>query len=199
MPLLLELFCGTKSVGKVASEYGYDVLSVDIDAKCKPDVCIDIMQFDYLQYEPGHFDIIWASVPCNTFSKYNLCNYTREVILQRQRKYGLPLLNKTLEIIDHLQPRLYCIENPRGMMHNYIDEKVYPKFQADYCQYGCEYRKPTNFWTNRANIELKICKGIYCKSANPVNRRRHLSCVSKTPLSVRYSIPPDLIRVLCFE
>jgi adenine-specific DNA methylase len=38
MVKLLELFAGTQSVGKVAKEMGYDVVSVDLCKKYKPDI-----------------------------------------------------------------------------------------------------------------------------------------------------------------
>ena len=44
---LLELFSGTKSVGKVAEQLGYDVVSLDLkDA----DINCDIMNWNYTVY-----------------------------------------------------------------------------------------------------------------------------------------------------
>ena len=66
---VLELFSGTESVGKVARALGYDVISLDLtDAT----ICCDIMEWDYKTFSAGYFDIIWASPPCNTFSKMRL-------------------------------------------------------------------------------------------------------------------------------
>ena len=71
---VLELFSGTESVGKVARALGYDVISLDlIDAT----ICCDIMEWDYKTFSVGYFDIIWASPPCNTFSKMRLSNVGR--------------------------------------------------------------------------------------------------------------------------
>ena len=65
---LLELFSGTKSVGKVAERLGYDVTSLDLkDA----DINIDILNWDYHQYQPKHFDVIWASPTCTEYSRAN--------------------------------------------------------------------------------------------------------------------------------
>ena len=46
-PRLLDLFTGTGSVARVAEELGYEVHTLDIDRRCKPDICADILEFDY--------------------------------------------------------------------------------------------------------------------------------------------------------
>jgi hypothetical protein len=71
---VLELFSGTGSVSKVCDELGYEVISVDISNKfSQPTFLCSILDFDYRQYEVGHFDIIWASPPCATFSHFQIC------------------------------------------------------------------------------------------------------------------------------
>ena len=64
---LLELLSGTVSVGNVAIERGYEVVSVDRDMpvthKC------DILTWDFRQYPPKHFDVLWASPPCTEHSR----------------------------------------------------------------------------------------------------------------------------------
>ena len=47
MPRLLELFSGTKSVSKVAKALGWETISLDIDPKFDPDLCMDILDFNY--------------------------------------------------------------------------------------------------------------------------------------------------------
>ena len=63
---LLELFSGTKSVGKVAEKLGYDVISLDLK---NADINCDMLDWDYIIYEHGYFDVAWASPPCTEYSQ----------------------------------------------------------------------------------------------------------------------------------
>jgi 23S rRNA G2069 N7-methylase RlmK/C1962 C5-methylase RlmI len=60
---ILELFSGTQSVSKAAKNMGCDVISLDMDFRTKPDIVADILHWDYKSYQPGQFDLIWASPP----------------------------------------------------------------------------------------------------------------------------------------
>ena len=44
---LLEIFCGTKSIGKVFEKNGWEVYSVDLEERFEPTECVDILDFDY--------------------------------------------------------------------------------------------------------------------------------------------------------
>ena len=63
---LLELFSGTRSVGKVAETLGFDIVSLDLK---NADIECDITDWDCTIYEPKHFDVIWASPPCTEYSR----------------------------------------------------------------------------------------------------------------------------------
>ena len=89
---VLELFSGTHSVGKVAKELGYEVLSLDMDGNA--DINIDILDWDYKQYPVGYFDIVWASPPCNTFS-----NLRRSWIGRKLKYFGDVIV--TAEMLDN--------------------------------------------------------------------------------------------------
>ena len=60
---LLELFAGTGSVGKEWERLGLgEVVSVDVSGKFgEPTYCVDILEWDYKAFPPGHFDAVWAS------------------------------------------------------------------------------------------------------------------------------------------
>ena len=49
---LLELFSGTKSVGKVAQQFGFDVVSLDLK---NADINCNILEWDYKTVSRGLF------------------------------------------------------------------------------------------------------------------------------------------------
>tara|TARA_R110000824_G_scaffold61321_2_gene163159 strand:+ start:31 stop:729 length:699 start_codon:yes stop_codon:yes gene_type:complete len=206
---VLELFSGTGSVGKICNEYNYDCVSVDITDKLHPVThLVDILKWDYTIYEPGHFDMIWASPPCASFSSLLFLSKTKEQIQQKMNTVGIPLLAKAIEIIDYFKPKYYFIENPKtGRMKNYITELPY--YDITYCKYGFSYFKPTRIWTNLENFKPKYCrKTTYCnhklefgKHQNHIGGTRK-NANGKFPgytgknfkLAEKYQIPPNLIR-----
>ena len=54
---MLDLYSGTHSVGNVAQELGYNVTSLDLQGA---DIECNVLEWNYTDYEPGYFDIIWA-------------------------------------------------------------------------------------------------------------------------------------------
>lgn len=152
---ILELFSGTGSFGKSFEGVSCEIVSVDIVKKFNPVVCADLLTWDYRVYPVGHFDIIWASPPCNTFSRLN--QTPRK--LEMREKIGRPLLHRTLEIIRYFNPKYWVIENPdSGDMKKEECMKDLHYAVADYCKYGFPYRKRTRFWNNMEEWKPKMCK-----------------------------------------
>jgi site-specific DNA-cytosine methylase len=137
---LLELFSGTGSVGNVASELNYDVISLDrdMDANLK----IDIMDWDYKAYPPKFFDVIWASPPCTEYSRAKTTGI-------RKIDEANAIVQRTLEILRYLDPTFYIIENPQtGLLKEQPFMADLPYKDIDYCKYSLTYRKRTRLWTN---------------------------------------------------
>ena len=104
---------------------------------------VDIMEFDYKQYDKNEFDIIWASCPCTEYSRAK----TRGI---RDIEGANKLVLKTLEIIKFFDCKYWFIENPQtSLLKNQSFMKELPFVDGDYCMYGLPYRKRTRIWTNK--------------------------------------------------
>ena len=208
---LLDLFTGSGSVARAAEELGYEVTSLDINEKCEPDICADILEFDYTQYAPGSFDVIWASPPCDKFSKAcfsNIGRYgiTRETLLRDIHLIGLPILRRTEDIIRYLKPRKYFIENPAtGRMKDFVSLPN-ETYTLDYCAYSdWGYRKRTNVFTNVRGFQPKLCAGFgVCpnteggrhKKSVIGNKKDRKGTGGSGDKSQRHAVPKDLILEL---
>ena len=147
---LLELFSGTGSVGKVAKELGFDVVSLDLkDAN----INTDILNWDYKQLNRNNFKIIWASPPC---VEYSIAKTTGV----RKIDYANSIVKKTIEIINYFNPSVWFIENPQtGLLKHQEFMKDFDYFDLDYCKYGFPYRKRTRIWTNLKTWKPRpLCK-----------------------------------------
>lgn len=150
---MLDLFCGTKSVSNSFLSEGWDVFTVDFDPGHSPDLCIDILEFD-VSMLPWKSDVVWASPDCRTWS---VASCARHWTKDKKPKtdacvIGIELLNKTLDIIEKIDPTCWFIENPRGMMRKYARMEALTELRrtVTYCQYGDTRMKPTDIWSNCA-------------------------------------------------
>ena len=144
---VLELFAGSKSIGKVAEELGYQVFSVDVNNFEGIDLVKDI-EFLTKNDIPFIPDIIWASPPCTTYSI---------AAISHHRDMGKPktkfaaksdrLILNTLKLIKEYNCK-YFIENPRGYLRKMDFMKGIPKTTVWYCTYGDMRAKPTDIWSN---------------------------------------------------
>lgn len=157
---ILELFSGTGSFAKVATERGHKVFTLDFDKQFNPDLCIDILDFDVsmLPEEFKHPDIIWASPPCTTFSVASLRHYWENGRPKNDKCWhGIAIVKKTKKIIQELQPQFYIIENPRGMLRKQDFMQDLYRDTVTYCQYGSKVQKPTDLWNNLEHQFKPVC------------------------------------------
>jgi site-specific DNA-cytosine methylase len=152
---LLELFAGSRSMGKAGELLGMNVYSSDINNFEKIDYVIDIFSFDVSKV-PFIPDIIHASPPCQGFSVAAIGkNWVKgEPFTPKtdSAHLGTKLVKKTIEIINHfrsINPQLvFFIENPRGKLRKAPFMEAMPRHTVTYCQYGDSRMKPTDIWTN---------------------------------------------------
>lgn len=165
---VLELFAGSRSIGKAAEQLNMEVFSTDI----KSFEMINLKK-DILDLEPSDIpcipDVIWASPPCTGFSVASCWKHWRgkgrdSIPITETAILGIRLVKKTLKLIKHYQklnPNLiWYIENPRGKLrHQSFMERLPIRHTVTYCQYGDFRMKPTDIWTNNMNWEPKpMCR-----------------------------------------
>lgn len=196
---VLELFCGTKSIGKYCKTHPsrFQVYSVDIDPKCNPDAVCNILDWDYTVFPRNFFQIVWASPPCTHYSVLRTTGGPRDI------EGANAIVNRTLSIIKYFQPNVWFMENPAT---GYLKDQPFmtgiPYIDVHYCKYGFPYRKWTRIWTNLSGFTPKFCKNDCSAIIEDVvtGCLRHKNTFGGIhpgiPLHQRYSIPPLLVEEL---
>ena len=147
---ILELFAGSRSIGKEAEKQGFEVFSVDLKPFKDIDLAIDIefLTTDMIPFKP---DVIWASPPCTTYSIAGISHHRNgqtpksEFAVKSDK-----LVKKVLELINYYNC-IYYIENPVGMLRKMQFMENIPRATVTYCSYGDNRMKPTDIWSNNIN------------------------------------------------
>ncbi len=149
MVKVLELFAGSRSIGKAAESLGYEVFSSDLNDFEGIDYSIDILEFD-ISKVPFKPDIIWASPPCTYFSVASIGKHWNKDHTPKteQAVFGVKVVKKTIQIIKELNPKYWYIENPRGKLRKLEFMQSLDRTTVWYCTYGDTRAKPTDIWTN---------------------------------------------------
>lgn len=167
---VLELFAGSRSIGKEAEKLGMNVFSSDLIEFNGINYPVSILDFDVSKV-PFKPDIIWASPPCTGFSVAAIGrNWNHDKTPKTDSaRLGILLVEKTIEIINYYNPTYWFIENPRGMLRKMPIMERFKRNSVTYCQYGDERMKPTDIWTNSsAWIPKPTCKnGDSCHVSAP--------------------------------
>jgi len=100
---VLELFAGSRSVGKQAEKLGMNVFSSDLIEFEGIHYPVSILDFDVSKV-PFQPDVIWASPPCTSFSVASIGHHWTGgkgayIPKSEGAKLGLKLVEKTLEIM----------------------------------------------------------------------------------------------------
>ena len=176
---VLELFAGTRSVGKAFEHRGHKVFSVEWDKSFEGiDWYEDVMKVqasDILQ-RFGHPDVIWASPDCTTYSIAAISHHRHKNEetgnldpMSDYAKFCDKVNIHVLDLIKELNPRFWFIENPRGGLRKMIWMQGLPRYTVTYCQYGDSRMKPTDIWTNHPDPQFKppCHNGDHCHERAP--------------------------------
>lgn len=176
---ILELFAGTRSIGKAFEARGHEVFSVEWSKDFENiSLYADIGTLtvkDIIKLCGGVPDVIWASPDCTTYSIAGISHHRKQeeggnlAPVSEYAKFCDKVNKHTLDLIQELKPKFYFIENPRGGMRKMDFMKGLYRYTVTYCQYGDKRMKPTDIWTNHPDPKFKpMCKnGDKCHEPAP--------------------------------
>ena len=207
MPVLLELFCGTKSIGKVFDQNGWDVVSVDFNERFQPTICknvLDLTPQDIMEKLPKSrqtVDVCWGSPICTQYSKCRTQGGPRDLDGSDR------LVQKVLDLVKYFNVPFF-LENPQtGLLKSRDVVKGIPFRTIDYCQYADDtfpgrYRKRTAIWTNtdwtpaRALCNPKTCHFCTNGKHDHACQQRSKPNQMRSSTTQLYRIPPALPQEL---
>ena len=173
---VLELFAGTRSIGKAFEAKGHEVFSVEWDKDFEDiDLYKDIslLTAQEVLEKFGKPDVIWASPDCSTYSVAAISKHRKKEEdgnlspVTDYAKFCDATNSHVVDLIKELNPKYYFIENPRGGLRKMNFMKDLPRYTVTYCQYGDTRMKPTDIWTNHPNPQFKPP----CKNGDPCHER----------------------------
>ena len=174
---VLELFAGTRSIGRAFETHGHEVYSVEWDKSFEGiNLYADIgkLTADEILYNFGKPDVIWASPDCATYSVAAL-GYHRDGIAPKTEYASFcdEVNAHVVDLILALSPRYWFVENPRAMMRKmpFIDRLLRDghgmRYTITYCKYGEKRMKPTDIFTNHPDPRFIPP----CKNGDPCHER----------------------------
>lgn len=194
-PVFLELFSGSGHVAAAARCAGFEAWTVDNEQKFNPDICIDVCNLRRSAL-PENVHVVWASIPCTTYSKLMLEKHWEKICIGYRRYYYLPrsprgiealrILAATIKLIVKLKPTYFFLENPVGAFRHMPHLYFIPyRHTVSYLDYGFEYLKPTDIFTNNPYFKPKP---FTMPNVPPVS-----SLLAQPNAHTRSLIPPGLI------
>lgn len=181
---ILEIFAGSRTFSKMAETFGHQTYSTDIMNFEGIDQVCDIFDFDVgkMLKEFGKPDIIWASIPCTTFSVASIGTHwgggkNQYIPKTEKAKLGIKLAQAAISLKDLLDPKYFYFENPRGVLGklDFLTRDMGKQNLIWYCQYGDLRAKPTHIWSNDTTWKPRpICKNYrYDKEGNIIDQHCH--------------------------
>lgn len=184
--LCIDLCSGLGGLSQAFMDAGWDVITVDIEAKFKPTYIMDIRNLverpdDYSGFWLLKPRVILTSPPCERMSMAT--DWPQPGIYE-----GMSVIGACLEIVARLRPQFWGLENPStGRLRWFIGA---PTNRVRLNAFGYRSVKPTGLW---GNIPLGFLKNDSSRK-NPVaknyfaNGPRNPAIRAKMPLGFSQAI-----------
>lgn len=151
---VLDLCAGKGGLSAAFRDRGHDVRTLDFDPQFGCTYTMDVREF---AKDPravlGDWtpDVILDGTPCEAFSVASIGHHwtggARAYIPKTDgARLGLELVAAGLEAIAKLKPRVWVIENPRGVLRKLPVMEGLRRVTVWYCRYGDHRAKPTDLW-----------------------------------------------------
>lgn len=155
---------------------GHKVVTIDWEAKFEPDIVADVFTLraeEIIEKLGATPDIVLASPPCECFSVASISTHwtggSRAYVPRDDKtRQALRLVQRTLELITELNPRMWIVENPRGVMRKIEPMSLQDRVTVTYCQYGESRMKPTDIWGGHPDTWRPR---PMCKNGDPCHER----------------------------
>lgn len=159
---VVELFSGSGTISKEFEKAGHNVFSIDIRKRkgiCEPSLRKNIMHVTIRDIPFKKVDVVWASPPCDVFSKASGgFHWNKDGSPKTEKcRAHICILRKTLRFIERISPGYFFIENPDGGMKyhrlivNFLIRNNGKTLRLHYGDYGFGTLKPTTIFTNALN------------------------------------------------
>ena len=174
--IILELFAGTRSIGKAFERRGHKVFSVEWDHNFENiSLYADVGTLtadQIIKLCGGRPDVIWASPDCTTYSIAGISHHRRRDLISgnlnpisEYAKFCDKVNQHVLDLIHELQPRFFFIENPRGGFRKMKFIKDIPCYTITYCHQSAPRGSATGTQgikgsKDRSRIPDKFCDYI---------------------------------------
>ena len=196
----LDLFAGLGGFSAAFQDAdGWEVVTVDVEERFDPDI-----QADVYDLEPGDLpdaDVVLAGHPCTVFTKAAAWNdhWDEDGNPQtEQARKHVAMVFHTVGLIRALAPRYWFLENPEGHLRRFLGR---PTGSVTYCQYGADYRKPTDLWGHHPpGMTYKACRnGDPCHTPSPRRDRpgdEHVAEALPRDPAERSKVPYELSKAI---
>jgi len=148
-----------KALAKEFKRAGHDVTLIKDESSFGPD---------------ERFDVVWISPPCSGLSKagawkhWDIEEDVRYTPMTAEAKRTTKLLKDAVDFVKKCGAKVWYIELPMGLARKFSFMKALPRKNTTLCQYGLEFRKETDIWTNAKGEFLESCDpGDGCHKPQP--------------------------------